>query len=220
MNQKQEYMLTMWAATDNVLNTYENTWAILPAFAQGVRNFRKAWHTLPDSTRQQLSILSHHTRRRLQLRNHLTELALQIATNLQAWATDHEDPLTFNRAGFRKYQFDAMRDAVFKSTVLLLLSLAETHAAHLVGYGTDMRAIEAMRTAIRNYAAAIASPPDVVTDRPDDSIRLPELIRNGNAFLKNLDRLVSNFRLTAPDFVHDYHSARKVVIISNTAVDD
>jgi len=107
---------------------------------------------------------------------------------------------------------DRMGEEELSTRATAVLAQANAHKTELVPYQVSQANIDEMSSALTEFNQAKTGPRTATAERAVLTESLPRLAKATNDILKNrVDRLVSQFSRTNPDFVAGYENARVIV---------
>jgi hypothetical protein len=107
---------------------------------------------------------------------------------------------------------DRMGAEELSTRATAVLAQANAHKTELVTYRVSQANIDELSNALTEFNQAKAGPRMATAERAVLTESLPRLVKETNDILKNrIDRLVSQFSRTDPDFVAGYENARVIV---------
>ena len=107
---------------------------------------------------------------------------------------------------------DRMGAEELSNRATAMLTQANAHKTELVAYQVTQANIDELSAALTGFNQAKAGPRTATAERAALTESLPKLVKEATDILKNrIDRLVSLFSRTNPDFVAGYESARVIV---------
>jgi hypothetical protein len=107
---------------------------------------------------------------------------------------------------------DRMGAEELSNRATAVLAQANAHKTELATFQVTQANIDELNDALRNFNEAKTAPRTATAQRVALTESLPKLVNEATDILKNrIDRLVSLFSRTNPDFVAGYESARVIV---------
>lgn len=211
MTQQQENVLSMWNTAEAVLMTNEAVWRNLMAFSAAADRFHTIHLELNPNARVQKAAITGITLDKQMLRRQLTDQVIQLAANMQVYATVEQNHTLRDQVSFRPTHFDRMRDSMLPIVVRSLLDTAQLHSAALTDYGVTEAKRTQVEQALSQYENMSTAPRVAIGARKTARSGIAQQIKEGNAQLELLDKLVGNFAADHPEFVAAFRSARLVI---------
>jgi hypothetical protein len=212
MNQKQDNIRTMFDTTAAFLDDNNSVWSATPAFANAVTRVKIVVQDLDSAGDQQQTPTTGVTEDKAQARSNLEEKTLEIADQLSALAAANSDILLASKVEMTKSSLDQASDNDLEQVAERVFNLANDHAAALTDYGVtaaDISDLTSLRTACADVKTA---PRGAAVGRKTMTESLPEKIARARSIFRNeLDKMVTRFKRTNPDFYTGYATARVIV---------
>ncbi len=214
MKQTQDDITTMFEATNDILDQNSTLWSGIPAFADAVNRAKAGTAIIRE--RQDEQAPTGDTRTKAAVRADLEHQALVIADQLAALAAKTSNFDLAAQVDVTKSGLDRLADSELLSTTRRIAAAATANAAVLASdYGIISRELSALGTAISTFDGHKTAPRDATVERKVATMALPEAIAFVRGIYRNeIDKLLTRFKTTAPDFFGAYHGAR--VIINRT----
>jgi hypothetical protein len=147
-----------------------------------------------------------------QARHDLETEILEIADQIYALASKNGDALLEAQSHFTLSQLDGLYPDKLEQTAKDVSALATANIAALADYNvtaTDVTAFDNLRT---NFSEVKTAVPTAVATRAGQTKTLPQAIRDNQTLLrKQLDKQMTKFKKTQPEFYAGYHAARSIV---------
>lgn len=211
MNQKQENILSMWGAVNDILTANEAIWNTIGECANTVALFRDIRANFAPEAKKQESLSKGSAASKAQLRINVTGTALQMAANLQVFARRTGNKELEANVALAFSDLNRLRDQELPVKVRNILDAAGKYLGELKDYAINENSITTLKTILDQYEAARSAPRSAISSRKTSTANIAALIRQGNEELDNLDLLMGNFAISHPVFVSDYRNARLVV---------
>lgn len=211
MTKKQNAKLNMYLSVLLVLNANTIIWNVLAVFVTAFDGFKTKLQHLQDAVQKQADIIAGYVKDKQQKRQAMCESSFTIKSALQAWASDTGNLILFNLVDYNLS--DLMSGAANRSLTRCknIQALALGNAAALVNYGISADMLTDNGKAIDDFELVIANPKDQYAARKAATQEIKNAIKDVDISIKDkLDKLMENFRLTAPDFYAQYFNDRKI----------
>jgi hypothetical protein len=211
MTDKQIAKLNMLQTVIRVLNGSESLYTDIPVFAETVNDLKNVTNRI----KRMGEILSGTDRQgpageKDRQETALVNRAVTMANILSLLATDTGSMTIQPKAGVTKSLLYHLGSSEQLSMVRRIHAGALAHADAVARYGVQVGEIYAMETAISLYENQLATSPAAVEDT--DTANLVHLFAAADTLLiDRLDRLMSLFKMSAPDFYETYFDARNII---------
>jgi hypothetical protein len=212
MNQKQQNIRTMFGTTLDFLDKNSAVWSGRPAFADAVTRARAAVGAIGSAGEKQAMPTTGVAEDKQSLRDDLEDKTLEIADQLSAFAAKKGDHNLGAQVEMTKSTLDRMQETDLIDTADRVGNLANAHLAELVPFEITAADITALNDASAAFSGDKSKPRQAAVDRSVQTQSLPELIAAARSIFRNeLDKLMTKFRKTDPDFYNGYFAARVIV---------
>lgn len=212
MTQDQQNIRTMADTVMKFLNDNSSIWSAKVAFSDGVTRATAAVGAVDTASDKQQTPTTGVTADKDIARNALEEATLAIADQLSALAAKTQDMDLSAQVEMTKSSLDQLLDSDLEQTAERVSSLATTNIAALADYGVtaaDVTALDALRT---DFAGIKTAPRQATSERVVATATVAAAIRKMRSIFRNeLDKMISMFKKTTPDFYNGYFAARVIV---------
>lgn len=211
MTQDQDNITTMFETTNGVLDNNTKKWEGIPAFADAVARAESGTGAVRDRAGGQAA--TGDAKAKATLRDDLEERTLLIADQLSALAVKTGDAGLAATVDFNKSQLDRMADSVLIAAAGAVKKAAEANSAKLAAdYQISAADLAAQAGALSKFDRKKTSPRDAAVNRKVATMALPDAIAYVRGIYRNeLDKMMSRFKKTDPDFFAAYTAARMIV---------
>lgn len=211
MTQEQDNTTTMFETTNGVLDTNAAHWQPIPAFADAVARAETGTVAIREKSGDQVPTGDVDVKAAAKL--DLEEKTLVIADQLAALAAKTQDHNLAAKVDLNKSQLDRMPDS---DLLVAARGVAEAAAANSAALAADYLITAAMLsdlgTAITKFDGLKTAPRDAIVNRKVATLSLPEAVAFVRGIYRNeLDKMMTRFKKTAPDFFLAYTAARVIV---------
>lgn len=215
MTQEQDDITTMFETTNRVLDDNRSLWSGIPAFADAVARAESGTGAIREKAGEQVPTGDAEAKAAARL--DLEEKALNIADQLAALAAKTGDHDLAAKVEVNKSQLDRMPDSDLLVTTKRISTAAAANSAVLASdYQVTAAELMALGTAITKFDGMKTAPRDAVVNRKVATLALPDAIAFVRSIYRNeLDKMMTRFRKSAPDFYAAYFAAR--IIVSRAA---
>src|SRR2546422_1190721 len=212
MTQDQDNIRTMFDTTTAFLDNNNSVWGATPAFADALTRAKTAVEQVDSAAAQQQTPIAGVTQDKAQARSALEEKTLEIADQLSALAAANSDMVLASKAEMTTSSLDRLQDNDLEQVAERVVNLANDHATDLSGYGvsaSEIAELDSLRTA---FAKVKTAPRGAAVGRKTMTESLAEKIASARSIFRNeLDKMVTKFKRTNPDFYTGYATARVIV---------
>ena len=206
----------MFYAVKTCVDTHNAVWAAYVPYANAVTDFGKVIVDIEAEVETQGKGLEGYAEDKGNKKETMVREALRIANRVFAFATDSGDAVLRGKMDVSLSDLVAPRDAVVAQKCQGIHDEANAVLASLAPYGIVAADLTVLQTAIDAYEVVISAPRVAVTVRKGATEAMEVSIKEGTAILKNrMDKLMSEYEVSNPDFHQEYFDARIVV---NTGV--
>jgi hypothetical protein len=211
MTQQQANTLTMWATVDAVLRSQTKLWTPLKAFETAVQTFRSIRQQIDPDARSQEAAITGVTLDKQVLRSNLCRLAIQLAANIHAFALITGNNKLHNEADYKPTHFLRLRDNMLPVVVRSLIDHATIYLEQLGDYGITDNDLTQLTAALNAYENNQTAPRHAIIGRKVAIANIGQLIKQGNASIDIMDKLVGNWATANPDFVANFRNACHII---------
>lgn len=213
MNKVQTNKFRAYNTVDAVLDAHEATWTPLAAFAAGVSRFKGIIVEIQDSAQTQASRTGAANEKSYALEA-LGNAAFETAAAVHAFAVAQRDYELEGRVDFSRSSVSLGRETAVVSRCRDIHAAATAHVADLADYGITAAKLTALKKKIDAFETSISKPRQQVAESSAATVSLAEQFNEADEVLKKcLDKLVYQFKVSAPDFFNEYQTARSIVNI-------
>jgi hypothetical protein len=147
----------------------------------------------------------------------MIDLTLEVAAGTHAAAMDGDQGELAAQSDFSETHLRRGREPDIIARCSKVLALATEHLDELADYGVTQAKLTALGKKIDAFQAACPRPRQEVAARAAARKALPKLLRQARQIVTTrIDKLMLQFRKTAPEFYSEYRTARKTVAKSGT----
>ena len=211
MNAKQNDKIRMYLSTQAVLTVNEETWKSHEAFSEGVEELVEVVLGIDQVAQKQVGKNGASDAKSL-AQFLLGESAYEVAGATYACAVKSGNTELSSRVEFSRSEVTRGSTVAVAARCQNILTEAVEVAEALGKYGVTAAKLTALRKRIETYRKAQTKPRESQTDSKAATKALPKLIDQADSILSSqLDKLVVQFKETAPDFYNKYTAARLIV---------
>jgi len=212
MTQDQEDITTMFETTLALLDQNNSIWSGRDAFAEAVTRARLGTNDIRGKTGRQLSPTAGVTGDKAQARNDLEEKMMEVGSQVAAFAAKGNDHDLAAKVEMTKSSLDRMSDSDLVQTAKRVAEAATANQAALAPYGVTKAELTALETAATKFEEMKGSTREAVVGRKVETMSLPEGIGTVRGIFRNeIDKMMTAFKRSNPDFYNGYFTARSIV---------
>lgn len=216
MNNTQNNKLRAYQAVELVLESNQTTWASLPAFVTAAGEFSSVIAEILALAQTQASREGASNEKAYALEA-LGDAAFEVAAAVHAYAVTTQDFALEGRVDFARSTIVYGREASVLARVRDIHAAATEQLANLADYGITQAKLTALKKKIDAFEASLAKPRQQIAAGSAATQSLQGKFNEADEILnKRLDKLVYQFKGSAPDFLAAYQTARTVVDIRAT----
>ncbi|HNU34662.1 MAG TPA: carboxypeptidase-like regulatory domain-containing protein [Bacteroidia bacterium] len=211
MTKRQNAKLNMYLAVLLVLNSNSIIWNVLAVFVTAFDSFKLKLQTLQRAVQRQADLIAGYAKDKRLKREAMAEQGFAIKSAIQAYAADTDNVILFDAVNYALSEL--MSGAANRSVTRCknIRDLADVNKTALVAYGVTNEMLADYGKAIDDFEEVIANPRDQIGARKAATKDIKDGIAAVDAVLKDkLDKLMENFRLSAPEFYAQYYNDRKI----------
>ena len=211
MTANQNNKLNAYRAVDAVLEDHETTWQTLPAFATAVTEFRDVIPEIHGLAQVQSNGVGAVPEKKAAF-SVMVEDAVQIAAATHAYAVKEGDYELATRANYSRSDIVDGREAEVVNRCRDIHAAANENVAALGDYGVTATKLTKLKNKTDAFAGLQPKPRQRIAQRRAATDTLVRRFSTADGILGNrLDKLVLQFRDSAPDFFTEYRTARSIV---------
>jgi hypothetical protein len=212
MTQNQENIVSMFETTVAFLDKNEAIWSARSAFAEAVTEAKAGVTAVREAAAQQESPTAGITDEKMQARIDLEEKALEIADQVAALAAKNSDVGLTAQVQVTRSSLDLAQDDNLVQATERIRDAATANITALKAYGVTADEVTALTNAIESFSGKKTAPRTAKASRSGATTGLANAIRTTRSIFRNqLDKLMTPFRRTNPDFYAGYFAARAIV---------
>lgn len=203
--------LRSYKALAVVLETHEPVWSVLPAFGKAVTEFNEF---IDDINKQALiqSDSEQASEEKLFVLRALGVAAYEVSGAVQAYAVEMSDLALEARVNYSLSSIVLGKEDQVLSRCWSIHAVATERLAVLADNGITAAKLTALKKKIEAFETVQPKPRNRVSKGSAATEALDILFRDASRLLrKRLDKLVLQFKSSAPEFVKEYETARVVV---------
>jgi hypothetical protein len=216
MTQEQDDITTMFETTNGVLDTNNAKWNTIPAFADAVTRAETGTVAIREKSGDQAQTGDAEAKAAARL--DLEDRALHIADQLAALASKTGDHNLAAQVDVNLSLLDRMADSDLLTATRRISTAAAANSAVLDSeYKITAAELTALSDAIKLFDKLKTAPRDAVVNRKVATLALPDAIAYVRGIYRNeLDKMMTRFKKSDPDFYNAYFAARTIVTRATT----
>jgi hypothetical protein len=212
MRRKYENRFAMVESTVAVLNENKNVWEKTPAFVKAVADLASSMQSIQTESGKQQTPTKGATASKAQARDAVEDVVLEIADQLSALAEERGDVELAAQVEITRSALDKVSDEELENTTKRVAVLATQNIGPLADYLVSQEDIAELTKLQGEFSSLKTAPRVAVVERSNSTASLPERLSDASRILRcRIDKMVSKYRNTSPEFVAKYRSARVIV---------
>jgi len=212
MRRKYENRFAMVESTVAVLNENKGVWEKTPAFVKAVADLTAAMQSIKTESGKQQTPTKGATASKAQARDAVEDVLLEIADQLSAFAEERRNVDLAAQVEITRSALDKVTDEELEAIAKRVAWLATENIRPLADYLVSQEDIAELTQLQVEFSALKTAPRIAVVERSSSTASLPEKLSTASRILRcRIDKLVSKYRTTEPEFVAKYRSARVIV---------
>jgi hypothetical protein len=212
MTQDQENVTSMMETTLKFLDANGTIWNGKAAFAAAVTDARDGIALIRDAAARQELPTGGITDEKAQARGQLEDLALEIADSMAAFAAKGSDAALSVDVHVSRSSLDQAQDDNLVQTAERIRDAANTNLGSLADYGVTKSEVQALSDAITAFSGMKTAPRTAKATKSGATSSIASLVQKTRSVFRNqLDKLMTPYRRTNPEFYTGYFAARTIV---------
>ena len=186
-------------------------WKPLPAFARAVGDFTGVIPEITDTVQVQASRIGTAGEKAAALEA-LGNAVHEVGGAVFSFAEDNEDHELKGRVDFSRTDITDGRESEIVARCRDILSAASANIDSLADYGVNQAKLGGLKKKIDAFEQLHTKPRQNIATSSAATKRMPKLFGKADGIIKRrLDKLVVQFKESAPDFYNEYQAARSIV---------
>jgi hypothetical protein len=212
MNQTQDDMTTMFETTVAFLDEFKDIWRSKRAFAEAFDRAKSGTAQIRSRSGKQQSPTEGVTGDKEQVRDALEDKLSVVADAIAAFAEKTANPDLAAKVELNRSVIDRLSDSDLTLAAQRVMAATDQNLAALADYDITATDRTELGAAADLFANKKESPRRAIVARAVETLSLPEAINMVRSIFRNeLDKMMTGFRKTQPDFYKGYSSARVIV---------
>jgi hypothetical protein len=213
MTDRQNAKLNMYQKVLNVSGEHKKKYAGIPAFVNTVNELEAMVSTIQSVIQQQTGTTSKGvTKDKSYVFDRLVEYSLKIANSFYVYAFDTKNNSLLEKVNVNKSMFYRNHDQTALALAKIIIDEAKVHSVDLNNYGITTADIAELDSVITQFDGIINTPSGVIVKRKSHTSNLRELFVTADSIIYDkLDKLITLFKTSSPEFFTLYGNARNIV---------
>lgn len=218
MDAKKEAKLNMYRVVKQVCDDNTTIVSGNAAFLAAFNSYKAKLSVLITTVTSELQIITGIATDKTTLKKNLSQSAADICNLVSAYASAVNNNTILAAVNFTYSTLFKIKDDKIHETCQNIYNTANSNAAALVAYGITPAMLTAFQQAITDYATIVPKPKSAKAARAAFTKSINLQMKDIDALLKKqLDKLLTAFKPTKPDFVNTFKAGR-VIIDPNSTV--
>lgn len=216
MNDRQNANLNMYQSVLNVLDSNKSKYDKIPVFNSAAVELREKIAAIMETEQERSEIkVPASTSEKQEIKESMVQLALIVARITHVYAFDTGNQALQYQTNATKSLFYNLHDHDELRQARTIASKARENLEALTDYGMDEAMITSLEEAADRFETVIVKPRSSINEHKGQTEILKQLFADTNSLLiDRMDKMMSLFKLSDPDFYNAYFYARNVI---NTA---
>ncbi len=212
MKKSQSNKIAMYRSVASVLDNFQSSWLVLPAF-QGLRDeFQEKLSLLIEMDNDQRTIAKDAGSEKKDRKLRLAQKAKDVQSALIAYAVSTENTILLRKVKFAPSRFKYGSAMESRAMVDLIIEKAEAHLSGLADYGIDATDVADLINKRDEVVDGVTAPRNKIVSRKAITRTIRITIERMDVLLQDqLDRLVSTLESTETRFHMEYFDSRIIV---------
>lgn len=194
-----------------VLDEHEDTWSTLPAFGRAVTDLGTLIPQITGTVQVQISTPDAAGEKRL-ARETLGDTAAEVAAAVFSYAEENDDAELSGRVDLSRSDIIKGRDSSVVARCRDIHAAATEHLADLADSGVTAAKLTALKKQTDAFEGLQTKPRQNQAKRSAATRLMPTLLNKADRVVnRRLNKLVVQFKTTAPDFYNAYQTAVSIV---------
>lgn len=217
MDAKKEAKLNMYRVIKQVCDDNTTTVSSNAAFLAAFNSYKAKLSVLITTVTSELQVITGIATDKTTLKKNLAQSAADICNLVSAYASAVNNNTILAAVSFSYSTLYKIKDDKIHETCQNIYNTAYANAAALVSYGVTTAMLSAFQQAITDYATIVPKPKSAKAARTAFAKSINLQMKDIDALLKKqLDKLLTAFKPTKPDFVNTFKAGRVIIDPSTT----
>lgn len=211
MNDVQENKVSMYLAVNRVLADNSSVWTTIVAFSDAAGLFGQKLDEIVGVVEHQETATTGVRADKLNAQDLMIERALSVGGAVFAYGSATNNQTLKESVDYTESDLKYVRDTISAERCTVIYTQATSIVADLADYGVTPAMLDELDERISDFVTLIPAPRVAITSRKGATSGLVDLIKEIDLVLKErLDKLMAQFKTTAPDFYTHYFNARLI----------
>ena len=211
MKAVQSNKLRRLQTLDGVLDTHNDTWKTLPAFVRAANELSGVIPQITDAAQIQISKPDVVGEKEAVLES-LGDAAHEIAATVFAFAEENEEPALMGRMDYSRSDITKGREGKVVSRCRDIHAAATENVDALADAGVTAAKLLALKKKVDAFEGLQTQPRQNLSKRSAATKKIPALFQTADRIVsRRLNKLVVQFKASAPDFFNAYQAAVAIV---------
>ena len=217
MEVKHNNRIRMFKATNTVLEENRSLWNGMPPFVSAVELLTDKLAAIDLTARKQQTATAGAALDRAAARERLEDVLFLATEALGVLAHNMGDNTLLDLSDVRPSALQRMTDEQLANHSQSIVAQASSRTAELATLQVTEANLTELSQALATFIQTKSAPRAAIANRMAQTDSLPELISDANQILRSqIDRMVSLFQRSHPEFVAAYRAARLIVDLPAT----
>jgi hypothetical protein len=215
MTKRQTQKYSMFLAVFLVVNANILVWQTLMAFATVFGKFKIKLTDIEDANETATKDIKGFAKNKKEKRTAMKNTAMWLKGAVQAYAKAVGDTILFESVNFAPSKIMSGKSSTSLARAQVIYEAANANVAALANYGITPADVADYLSAIQDFQACISTPKDAISQRFVAHKQLTTFINEADSMLLDeMDKLMDNFKDSAPQFYAQYFENRKITDIA------
>jgi len=215
MTKQQTQKYSMFLAVFLLVSANILIWSTLIAFGTAFTNFKNKLIDIEDVDEKATKGLKGYAKDKKKKRTAMKDMAMWMKGAVQAYATANGNSILFDSVNFSPSKIMSGKSSTALARATAIYAAANDNVVALANYGILPADVADFLTAITDFETAISAPKEALAERKVAHAQLKQFINEADAMLLfEMDKLMDNFKDSAPTFYAQYFASRKITNIA------
>lgn len=202
----------MHSTVASYLNQNKTVWAAMKAMCEAVAELAANNEVIAKKANQQESALDGPADIKNQVRQNLINLTNEIADQLSALSAKLDNVELEAQSHVTMSLLEGMEADELRKKAQSIAELATTHLTALADYDISAEKVQALTKCADGFDTVKSAPRTAIAKRKGHTKSLAQAISDNQSLLRRqLDKQMTHFKLSQPEFFAGYRAARVVV---------
>lgn len=212
MDQKQGNLIGMFETVDGYLGQHSGVWSGFKALADARLELTAGIGLIRSKVDKQAAPTEGAAAEKQDVRDELEDKLFEVADLLSAWAAAVGNLQVAVLVEVTRSALDNLAGDDLETLAKAVAAAAQANLAALADYEVTAADVADLTAKTAAFSAVKTAPRLAINGRAAETATLPEAIQSVRLLLRNrVDKLVTKFVKTNPEFVAGYKSARVIV---------